>query len=561
MFTDLTIKKKLTLAALFSVTFIIAASATGIYGMWGSTRGLADVTEVTTGVRQQMQADMMHDALRADVLMAMRLGPNGSADDQKAVLDDLIEHSEEFKTALAELKKLHISNEVDAALKTTEPALKKYISSAENIINEALTSNANLDGQFTEFTKDFKTLEDRMGELGDLVESTSGTIAKNADSTNSALLILLCVVAGTAIVIQLIAGVINANSITRPINDITDVMTELANGNVSVRVPGLHRRDEIRAMAEAVQVFKDNKIRADELQAAREAEQAAKAAHAEAIAARTQKFDNVVRLALSAVSSTGSQLKSSAQTMKGSAEATNAQSNNVAAASERASANVQTVASAAEELSSSIKEITEQVAISSKIASTAVTEANRAKVTVGELDQTAQKIGEVVALITEIAEQTNLLALNATIEAARAGEAGKGFAVVASEVKNLATQTAKATEQISTQIAGVQRATKESVQAIESIFSTISQIEEVSGSIAAAVEEQSTATAEIARNVEQAANGTMLVSTNIVGVSKAAAQTGEVSNDVLRAAQEINAQSESLRAEVDGFLADISKAA
>ncbi len=561
MLANLTIKKKLTLAAVFAVAIIIAASATGIFGMVGSNRGLTEVTEVTTGVRQQMQADMMHDALRADVLMALRVGSKGSAEDQKAVLDDLIEHSDEFKTALAELKKLHISKDVDAALTATEPALKKYIASAEKIINEALTSNTKLDDQFDEFLKDFKTLEEKMGDLGDLVENTSGTIAKKAENTNSTLLILLCVVAGTSIVIQIITSVVSANSITRPISDITEVMTELAHGNVSVKVPGLNRRDEIRAMAEAVQVFKDNKIRADELQAARESEQAAKTARAEAIANRTKQFDNIVRLALTAVSTTGGQLKSSAQSMQGSAEATNTQSNNVAAASERASANVQTVASAAEELSASIKEITQQVAVSSQIASTAVTEANRAKVTVGELDQTAQKIGEVVALITEIAEQTNLLALNATIEAARAGEAGKGFAVVASEVKNLATQTAKATEQISTQIAGVQRATKESVQAIESIFSTISQIEEVSGSIAAAVEEQSTATAEIARNVEQAANGTMLVSTNIAGVSKAAAQTGEVSHDVLRAAQEINTQSESLRAEVDGFLADINKAA
>jgi methyl-accepting chemotaxis protein len=561
MFTDLTIKKKLTLTAALAVAMIAAASGTGIVGMVDSNRGLENVTQVTGAVRQQMQADMMHDALRGDVLMALRVGAKGSEQDKKDVLADLADHTTNFNEALDTLKGLNVSAEVDTAVADVDPKLKKYIASAEKIIDHALSGQGDLNAEFTSFVADFKSLEDGMEELGDLIEGNSSSMAADAANTNRLLLVILCSVAAASALVQIIISVLSSNSITRPIGELASAMTDLANGDTKVQVPGLKRRDEIRAMAEAVQVFKDNKIASDDRAAAREADRVLKAQRAEAVAARTQQFDNVVRLALSAVSTTGGQLKTSAQSMQNSAEATNKQSTAVANASEQASSNVQTVAAAAEQLSSSIKEITQQVSTSSQMASKAVGEATRAKTTVSELDATAQKIGEVVALITEIAEQTNLLALNATIEAARAGEAGKGFAVVASEVKNLATQTAKATEQISQQIGGVQRATKSSVEAIEGIFATISKIEEVSGSIAAAVEEQSAATAEIARNVEQAANGTLLVSTNIAGVSKAASETGTVSQDVLRAAYELSTQSESLRAEVDGFLADISKAA
>jgi methyl-accepting chemotaxis protein len=219
------------------------------------------------------------------------------------------------------------------------------------------------------------------------------------------------------------------------------------------------------------------------------------------------------------------------------------------------------VAAATEELAGSIKEIGRQVTQSSEVTAKAVEEANRAKDLMRGLDDAAQKIGKVVALITDIAEQTNLLALNATIEAARAGEAGKGFAVVASEVKNLANQTAKATEEISSQIEGVQGATKSSVTAIESIFGTIGQINQISTTIAAAIEQQTAATAEISRNVEQAAVGTKEVSTNIVGVTQAAGETGQVSLQVLEAAKSLATQSDSLRTEVDGFLKDIQDAA
>jgi len=268
-------------------------------------------------------------------------------------------------------------------------------------------------------------------------------------------------------------------------------------------------------------------------------------------------FDGQMKAALETVSGSASTMQSNANALAASAEESSRQANAVAAASEQASANVQTVAAATEELSSSISEISRQVAESTRIASQAVDQANRTNGVVQSLAERAQKIGDVIKLITDIASQTNLLALNATIEAARAGDAGKGFAVVASEVKNLASQTAKSTEEISLQIAAIQGATQESVGAIQEIAGTIAAVSEIAAAIAAAVEQQGAATKEIARNVQEASTGTHEVSTNISGVSVAANETGQTAVEVLTAAQELSRQSETLRDQVEGFFAKI----
>jgi methyl-accepting chemotaxis protein len=262
-----------------------------------------------------------------------------------------------------------------------------------------------------------------------------------------------------------------------------------------------------------------------------------------------------VKEVVGVVASASSEMESAAQSMSATAEETNRQAGAVAAASEEASSNVQTVASAAEELSSSISEITRQVTQSSDVARKAVEEAAKTNATVKGLAEAAQKIGEVVNLINEIAGQTNLLALNATIEAARAGEAGKGFAVVASEVKSLANQTAKATEDIGRQISAIQSATEAAVGAIQGIGKTIEEIAKIATNIASAVEEQGAATQEIARNVQQASAGTQEVTSNISGVTKAATETGAAAGQVLTAARELATQGDTLKKEVEGFLA------
>jgi methyl-accepting chemotaxis protein len=273
----------------------------------------------------------------------------------------------------------------------------------------------------------------------------------------------------------------------------------------------------------------------------------------------TQAFEANVKTVIGTVASAATELQSTAESMESIAKTTSERSAAVAAASEEASTNVQTVASAAEELSASISEISRQVSQSSKIAATAVETAKNADNRIQGLAQAAQKIGEVVELITSIADQTNLLALNATIEAARAGDAGKGFAVVAAEVKNLANQTAKATEEIGTQIGGIQSSTKEAVGAIGEISKIIGEISQTSSAIAAAVEEQGAATQEIARNVEQASKGTGEVASNVVEVTKAANETGQAAAQVLEAAGELSRQSEGLGKNIDEFLVELKK--
>jgi methyl-accepting chemotaxis protein len=366
-------------------------------------------------------------------------------------------------------------------------------------------------------------------------------------------------IAGSVVLAALLGWSLIRN-VSVPVKRLTGVMVRLADHDLGAEVVGVARRDELGAMAHAVQVFKDNMIKADEVSAAQAREQAAKEARARKVDALTSAFDASIGEVVQSVSSQAVQMESSAQSLSATAEQATSQSSAVAAASEEASANVQTVASAAEELSSSISEISRQVAQSSKVAASAVSEAEKANQMVQGLVAASGKIGEVVKLINDIASQTNLLALNATIEAARAGEAGKGFAVVAAEVKNLATQTAKATEEIGTQINEVQGATQSAVQAIATIGKTIGEINEISATIAAAVEEQSAATQEIARNVEQAATGTQEVSSNITGVSQAANDTGTAAGQVLTTARDLAQQSETLRAVVSAFLIDVKAA-
>ncbi|HWD26081.1 MAG TPA: methyl-accepting chemotaxis protein [Rhizomicrobium sp.] len=363
-----------------------------------------------------------------------------------------------------------------------------------------------------------------------------------------------------SVLFGLAAGAFIVTGVSRPIRRMTDIMARLARHDLDAPVEGTDRKDEIGRMAEAVQVFKNGIIETDGLKAEQEVARRAAEDRARALATLTSGFEAKVGEVVQAVASQATQMQASAQSMSATAEETAKQATVVAAASEQSSSNVQTVASAAEELSSSIAEISRQVGHSSRIAQTAVTEAGAANAMVVGLASASQKIGEIVALINDIADQTNLLALNATIEAARAGEAGKGFAVVASEVKNLATQTSKATDDIRAQIGAVQGATQDAVKAIDSIGATIGEIAQIVTTIAAAVEEQGAATQEIARNVEETAKGTREVSSNIAGVTAAAGGTGEAAGQVLLAARTLNGQSAALQGFVGEFLAAVKAA-
>lgn len=368
-----------------------------------------------------------------------------------------------------------------------------------------------------------------------------------------------------AIVVAIIAIVVFAwfiaGGVAGAIVAMTSAMRALAGGDKAIAVPGLGRKDEIGGMAGALQVFKESAIEMDRMHAAQqEAERKAEEDKRKSMNQLADSFQSSVGTIVTQVSSAATQLQTTAQGMTATAEETSRQSTAVAAASEQAATNMQTIASATEELTASVNEISRQVTEAAQIAGRAVDDAKKTDGTVQGLADTAQKIGNVIQLINDIASQTNLLALNATIEAARAGEAGKGFAVVASEVKNLASQTAKATEDIGGQIAAMQAVTDEAVGAIRGIGHTIDKISQISTTIASAVEEQSAAMQEIARNVEQAASGTKEVTRNIDGVSQAASQTGQSAHEVFDATQLLTKSAADMKSQVDRFLQSVRAA-
>jgi methyl-accepting chemotaxis protein len=560
MFNALSIRKKF-----YGFGGLMAAVALmiGAIGYWGTARQateLDSVVDTSLALRNHLEGDMMHDALRADVLGALRAARDNNKEDLAAVKTDVAEHSQNFRERIAANKALALSEDVRAAISEVEPKLDSYISTAESMIALAEKDSPAAEAAYPPFLANFEDLEESLGTLSDLIAASAQSANESAHETTglaeNGLIIALLV--GIVILAGLIAVMVR--SICTPLDAMTGAMGTLAAGDNSVVIPALGRKDEIGNMAAAMQVFKDNAIRTEQMAAEQRAEQEAKTRRAEMLEKRTAAFDSSVSSALKTVTSAASEMQASATALSATAEQTSKQATVVSAASEEATSSVQTVAAATEELSGSIAEISRQVGQSADIANKAAAEAERTNGQVRSLADAAQKIGEVVRLISDIASQTNLLALNATIEAARAGEAGKGFAVVASEVKNLATQTGRATEEISAQIASIQGATASSVEAIQGITTIINEINHVASSIASAVEEQGAATREIARNIQQAAAGTQQVSTNITGVTQAAGDTGHAAGQMLAATGELARQSETLRKEVDSFLHDIKSA-
>jgi methyl-accepting chemotaxis protein len=428
-----------------------------------------------------------------------------------------------------------------ADYRTGFEAAAEAIFSQNDIINNSLNViGPDMAKALNAILEDRKTRQNALGPVASATINTS--------------LIVSLVVAAIAVLVGIVIGFVIARGITRPIQAMTSTMGVLADGDFSVAIPAQDQRDEIGAMAKTVQVFKENMIKARDLDAKARAEAERQAERGRAMEEAVTLFDTVISEVVSAVNSAATELQATAQSLSATAEETARQSSAVAAASEQMTQNVQTVASATEELSASISEISGQVTESTRIVGDAVNQANDTNAKVKSLADAAQKIGEVVNLINDIAGQTNLLALNATIEAARAGEAGKGFAVVASEVKTLATQTARATDEIASQVRSIQDATGSSATAIAAITQTIGRVNEISTGIASAVEEQGAATQEISRNVQQAAVGSTEVATNISGVTDASQQTSAGSTQVLGAANELAENGARLKREVDSFL-------
>ncbi|ABD08305.1 methyl-accepting chemotaxis sensory transducer [Rhodopseudomonas palustris HaA2] len=440
-----------------------------------------------------------------------------------------------------------------------------YVRATEEVLNR---SRADI-GKVSQETRDFnaKTANPIGVKADDVLQkdialNNAGADAatKSAEQTFRSAMVMFVSILVLAAAASIGLGIFLIRDVSRGISSIIQPMQALGRGDLTATVPHQGEKTEIGAMADVLQVFKQaliDKKAADEA-AAVDAE--AKIARGQRVDAITRQFESMIGEIVQTVSSASTQLEASAASLSSTAGRSQEVTTVVASASEEASNNVQSVASATEEMASSVNEISRQVQDSARIAGEAVLQAQKTNARVSDLAQAATRIGDVVELINSIAGQTNLLALNATIEAARAGDAGRGFAVVASEVKALAEQTAKATGEISQQIAGIQSATQESVGAIQEIGNTIGRMSEIASTIASAVEEQGAATKEIARNVQQAAQGTQQVSANIVDVQRGAGEATAASTQVLSAAQSLSAESGRLRAEVGKFLESVRAA-
>ena len=396
---------------------------------------------------------------------------------------------------------------------------------------------------------------------GDLV-SEQRRLEAESDATVAQTERLILMLAAGGFLLGGVLAVLLGKGISRPMIEMCKAMRKLAGGNFEIVLPGLGRKDELGEMAAAVEEFKMQAIaKAERDAAAQDAQNRASSAARRAELIRfADEFEAAVGSIVSNVSASAVQLEEAAGTLTRTADTTQSLSTQVAGASEEASSNMQSVATATEELSASVDEIGRRVRDSNRIAEAAVLQAQQTDDRIGKLSRAAQEIGDVVKLITAIAEQTNLLALNATIEAARAGDAGRGFAVVAAEVKSLASQTAKATDEISSHISGMQGATQESVAAIKEIGGTIGQISSIASAIASAVEQQSGATQEIARNVQSVAQGTHQAAANIMQVNRGASETGIASGEVLNSAKTLSSESLRLREELERFMGNIRAA-
>ncbi|MBK1839663.1 methyl-accepting chemotaxis protein [Azospirillum sp. YIM B02556] len=560
MLADWHIQTKMAAAAAVVGLFSVVTAAAGFYALDRTEQAVGDLVRTQ---KEQLDAFDMRIDIIALSRMEYELGNDpAQAAGFAAQADKRIAEIKDRLTALRSRSDNDQMGKVDAI----RSSFGSYEKNVHAMLDTAKTAAAKGGDEGRGLVLGgLKASRDGQMALTDAVKAYNGDVSKRTGAAVQEALTLaetlkmtLAVAAALALAVGLLISImISRAGLVLPLRALIEEVRRMAGGALDKSVEGTGRKDEIGELARSVEGFRQDLVKGREVQAEvdRQREQAL------AVASRREgllrAFDSAISGILRGVASAATELESTARSMSGIAQKSMQQATGSAAASEQTSSNVQAVAAATEEMNASIAEIARQVSQSTDVAGAAMREAEQTNAVVGDLAQTAQRIGEVVQLINDIASQTNLLALNATIEAARAGEAGKGFAVVASEVKSLASQTARATEEISSQIQAMQTVTGTAVTAIRGIGVTIARMNEIATAISGAITQQNATTEEISRAIQQASHATASVSASLSELTEVAAQTGDAGNQVLSAARDLSRQSEAMHTEVEGFLSHI----
>jgi len=533
----------------------ILAGAVGGGAAWMLNNELSETNHISKVLRNHLEGDMMHDALRSDVLAALAASNPAYGLDMAEVKADLADHTENFRSLIEANSELTATNaELGSVVVAVKGALEDYISAATKLVETASVDEGAALAMLPSFFDDFRKLEGAMSDASDKISAVSDRTVALAVSLGlySQIAMLVATLLAIGAVIAIVMGA--RNQIVKPIVDLTAAMDKLAGGDTSVQAPHAKRDDEVGRMAAAMVKFRENainRIALEETQRKQDAERTERSRRVEALAAA---FADQLAVNLSSLRESSTRLMSDASLLEGVCQEANASARNAIDATDGANSNVQTIAAATTELSASIQEIASRMAESARSAEQASSQGSAAGQTAQQLTDAARSIDEIVAVIGNVAEQTNLLALNATIEAARAGEMGRGFAVVASEVKGLASQTSRATEDVSRRISEIQGISHRSTEQVNQMVGLIEQMKQLSIAVAAAAEEQSAATNNIAENVNSAAGRSGEARDSVAAMSAVNAKTREATDSVQASARSVEDLAHRLNTAARDFL-------
>lgn len=532
----------------------VLAGVVGGGAAWILSGTLTRTNEIGEVLRNHLEADMMHDALRSDVLasLAARNPAYGLSIDE--VKTDMTDHIEHFNDMIETNSVLTNGTELDAVVEAVKPKLESYIAMATKLIETAATDEATALGMLPGFFAEFRELEGAMSNASDQISEVANKAVTDAAMVGlySQIAMLVASLLAVGSVIAIVLGA--RKQVVKPIVDITGAMDKLASGDTNVQAPHANRDDEIGRMAAALTKFRENAVNRVALEASQRAQDAERIERSRRVEALATSFGDQLSSNLSTLRDSSNRLLGDASTLEQVCEEANHSARNAIDATVGANSNVQTIAAATTELSASIQEIATRMSESARSAEMASSQGVAAGATAQQLADAARGIDEIVSVIGSVAEQTNLLALNATIEAARAGEMGRGFAVVASEVKGLASQTSRATEDVSRRISEIQGISGRSTGQLREIVQLIEQMKQFSIAVAAAAEQQSSATNSIAENVNSAADRSEEARASVAAMSSITAKTREATDSVQASARSVEELTERLNLVARDFL-------